>query len=288
MGKEHLTIGRVSTMTNISERRLRYYDELGLCSPKFRNDATGYRYYAPEQLPQLRWISYMRSLDMPVSIISGFFKADDLLSLKNALDGQVSKNQEAFYQAQFRYEQIMEFRQRFSIGLSHIRSRNLPQVVSLVKTEPYHILAFNCDADSRQMTDEIRLQLFNQLDQETKRYFFISVGGYSIVYRNHHLLAPEEQPRNTTSEIQIKNPPTVPFEYIRYNEGCMAATAVHVGPYEKLPETYQKIMDWSREHHVTIGQDAVEDYQITGQMVENPEMYVTQLYIPLDGYTLAP
>ena len=33
MGCEHLTIGNVSKMTNISERRLRYYDELGLCCP---------------------------------------------------------------------------------------------------------------------------------------------------------------------------------------------------------------------------------------------------------------
>lgn len=282
MEYEHLTIGNVSKMTNISERRLRYYDELGLCCPMYRNPSTGYRYYGSKQIPQLMWISYMRSLGMPVNIISAFFKGKDFLSLKAALDDQTTKSQKAFYQSQYRYEQILEFRQRFSIGMAHIRSRNLPQVVSVVKTEPYHIITYNCNTNSQEMTDEIRLNLFNKLDRETQKYAFITVGGYSIVYRNHHLLASAgAKPGVTSFDIQIKNPPSVPLQYIKYNDGYMAATAVHVGPYDTLEETYQHIIHWAAENHVPIGTDTVEDYQITGQMVEDPAMYVTQIYIPL-------
>ena len=132
------------------------------------------------------------------------------------------------------------------------------------------------------MTDEIRLSLFNKLDNETRKYAFVAVGGYSIVYRNHHLLVPADtKPGVTSFEVQIKNPPSVPLQYIKYYQGDMAATAVHVGPYETLNKTYETIITWAKENHVPIGPDTVEDYQITGQMVENPEMYVTQIYIPL-------
>ena len=42
-------------------------------------------------------------------------------------------------------------------------------------------------------------------------------------------------------------------------------------------------LSWAKENQIPIGTNAVEDYQITGQMVNDPEMYVTQLYIPLNG-----
>ena len=54
MENDHLTIGKVSNITNISERRLRYYDQLGLCSPAYRDPNTGYRYYTSGQIPRLR------------------------------------------------------------------------------------------------------------------------------------------------------------------------------------------------------------------------------------------
>ncbi len=104
MENDHLTIGKVSNITNISERRLRYYDQLGLCSPAYRDPNTGYRYYTSGQIPRLKWISYMRSLDMPVQIIAEFFKAEDLRSLKKSIDAQITKHQEALAHARYQYE----------------------------------------------------------------------------------------------------------------------------------------------------------------------------------------
>ncbi len=287
MSNDHLTIGKVSALTSISEKRLRYYDQQGLCSPAYRDPATGYRYYTAEQIPRLMWISYMRSLDLPVSIIAEFFSADDLLSLKKALDVQVAKNQEAFSTAQYRYEQISEFRQRFSIGLSHIRSRDQPRFVSLVHTEPFPVLCLDCDVDSGEMTDAYRLRMFNLLDEQTRKYKFVSVGGHDIIYRNSPLLgASPARPGKTTFDIQIKNPPSVPMEFVRYNKGFLAATAVHVGPYETLPDTYRLITTWAAENGHRLNTDALEDYQITSQMVNDPELYVTQIYVPLAGHSL--
>ena len=287
MSNDHFTIGKASVITNISERRLRYYDQLGLCTPAYRDPNTGYRYYTADQIPQLMWISYMRSLDMPVQIIAEFFKADDLLSLKKSIDAQITKNQENFIRAQYQYEQIYEFRQRFSIGLSHIRSRNQPQMFSLIYTEPFHVLSFDCDLDSVHMTDAYRLRLFNRLDEQTQKYLFISVGGYDIVYHDHPLLTAAPHPHTrTTFDVQIKNPPTVSTSFVRYAAGFLSATAVHVGPYETLHQTYEKIIHWARENGHTLGSDALEDYQITSQMVSDPSLYVTQVYIPLAGETI--
>ena len=285
--EDHLTIGKVSAITHISERRLRYYDQSGLCSPAYRDHATGYRYYTAQQLPRLMWISYMRALDMPVHIIAGFSQPQDLLTLKQSIDAQVSRNQETFVRAQYQYEQIYEFRQRFSIGLSHIRSRGQPRMVSLVHTEPFYVLRFPCDVDSAHMTDAARLRFFSQLDEYSQRYAFVTVGGCDIIYRGHPLLSDASvRPGPTTVDIQIKNPPSIPADFIHYTRGFLAATAVHVGPYETLSETYRLILEWARTSGHALGTDVLEDYQITSQMVSDPSLYVTQIYIPLAGQSL--
>ena len=127
-------------------------------------------------------------------------------------------------------------------------------------------MSFDCDVDSAHMTDECRLRLFNQLDEQTEKYLFVTVGGYDIVYYGHPMLAgPSCFPSRTTVDIQIKNPPTVEADFVRYSMGFLSATTVHVGPYDTLSETYEEIIRWAGENGHILGTDALEDYQITNQ-----------------------
>lgn len=44
------TIGEFSRLCNLSAKQLRYYDKIGLISPAYRDEWTGYRYYTIQQL----------------------------------------------------------------------------------------------------------------------------------------------------------------------------------------------------------------------------------------------
>lgn len=46
-----LKIGDFSKLSRVSIRMLRHYDEIGLLKPVWIDPESGYRYYAPEQLP---------------------------------------------------------------------------------------------------------------------------------------------------------------------------------------------------------------------------------------------
>ena len=46
-----LSIGDFSRMTQLSVKTLRHYHEVGLLEPDRVDPATGYRHYAPEQVP---------------------------------------------------------------------------------------------------------------------------------------------------------------------------------------------------------------------------------------------
>ncbi|MFJ5614177.1 MerR family transcriptional regulator [Streptomyces sp. NPDC093221] len=60
-------IGAFSKAARLSQRALRLYDELGLLSPARVDPATGYRWYAPEQLEKARLVAWLRRLGMPLA-----------------------------------------------------------------------------------------------------------------------------------------------------------------------------------------------------------------------------
>ncbi|WP_326645980.1 MerR family transcriptional regulator [Streptosporangium sp. NBC_01755] len=62
-------IGTFSTMTRLSVKALRRYDELGLLRPAKVDASSGYRYYALSQAGRAESIRRLRALDMPIEEI---------------------------------------------------------------------------------------------------------------------------------------------------------------------------------------------------------------------------
>lgn len=60
-------IGKVATMSNISIRTLRYYDEIGLLPAK--KNTHGHRFYTDEDISKLHYILTLRNLGLPLTEI---------------------------------------------------------------------------------------------------------------------------------------------------------------------------------------------------------------------------
>lgn len=72
-----LTIGEFSRLTHLSVRALRRYHEGELLEPAVVDEATGYRYYAVEQIPVAQVISRLRELDVPVGDVQRILRTPD-------------------------------------------------------------------------------------------------------------------------------------------------------------------------------------------------------------------
>ena len=62
------SINKLAKLAGISTRTLRYYDEIGLLSPK-RVNSNGYRVYGQREVDLLQQILFFRELDMPLAEI---------------------------------------------------------------------------------------------------------------------------------------------------------------------------------------------------------------------------
>jgi PPM family protein phosphatase len=65
-----LTIGAFARATRLTPKALRLYDELGLLRPVRVDEASGYRYYSPDQLERARLVAWLRRLGMPLASIA--------------------------------------------------------------------------------------------------------------------------------------------------------------------------------------------------------------------------
>ncbi len=66
----------MSSLSGVSTRTLRYYDEIGLLRPK-RVSSNGYRIYGREQVDTLQQILFYRELDVPLEQIGMLLHAPD-------------------------------------------------------------------------------------------------------------------------------------------------------------------------------------------------------------------
>lgn len=72
-----LVIGDFARATHMSVKTLRHYHRIGLLEPADVDPHTGYRYYAPEQIPTAQVIRRFRELDMPLDRIAAVLAAPD-------------------------------------------------------------------------------------------------------------------------------------------------------------------------------------------------------------------
>ncbi|MFD6169681.1 MerR family transcriptional regulator [Streptomyces coeruleorubidus] len=75
--RDLLTIGAFAARARLSAKALRLYDRLGLLSPAYVDEATGYRYYRAGQVEQARLVAMLRQLDMPLARIAEVVAAGD-------------------------------------------------------------------------------------------------------------------------------------------------------------------------------------------------------------------
>ncbi len=93
------TVKKVATLSGVSIRTLRFYDEIGLLKPAYYGD-NKYRYYEEEQLLILQQILFFREMGLSLDDIQrtihsdDFNKIDTLISHKRVLEQGLDRTQQ--------------------------------------------------------------------------------------------------------------------------------------------------------------------------------------------------
>ena len=68
--KDYLSIKEFSEFTQIEQSTLRYWDDIGLFPPAMRDPNNNYRYYSPQQIVGVNFVSILSELDISLKTIN--------------------------------------------------------------------------------------------------------------------------------------------------------------------------------------------------------------------------
>lgn len=84
-----IIIGTLAKMYDISKRTLRLYHDMGLLTPYYVDEKTGYRYYSSKQLPRLEMILQMKGAGLSLKQIKQMLSTKNISLFEAVLGEQI-------------------------------------------------------------------------------------------------------------------------------------------------------------------------------------------------------
>ena len=265
-----LTIGEFATLTRLSVRTLRRYHAAGLLEPDTVDPSTGYRYYAPEQIPTAQVIHQLRQLDVPLAEIGTILATGDAQQRAAVVEGHLRRLEDEMDRTRMAVVSLRRLLHPEPVGLP-IDVRTLPQRTVAGITGHVRL------ADSLAWYDAAMAELDGVFAPEERtgppggqfsNELFVQGAGALTVFR------PVRNPR-ASGRIEVVELPEVEL-----------AVTVHPGPHDDIDVTYGKLGSWVVDHALTVAGPIHETYVVGPRDTPEPNLWRTEIGWPV--FPLAP
>ncbi len=249
--KEYYTVGEFSDMFGLNKQTLQYYDAIGLFQPVSRDEKTGRRLYAFDQVYKLASIRYFRRLGYSLDQIIGYMASREVGFTLDHLK-QRSKELRSQWEELLAIETVIQRKiQYVEEALSRIDSENAIQVLSFPERKYIPIGA------------EERLYHHNSF------YFYPTIAFYQGNEKTFgaYLYDMDENKAHPAVERAIIQ--SIPAgDYL-----C----CYHKGPYEAVPVTMRRMRSEKPDLNLS---PLTVNFNIIDQFVEkNSDNYITHMQI---------
>ncbi|TVR64194.1 MAG: MerR family transcriptional regulator [Spirochaetaceae bacterium] len=265
------SIGDFSRINRITPKTLRHYDRIGLLKPARTDDWTGYRYYDPGQLPDIRKILSLKELGFSLSeireILSVAAPVQTLLERREAELKRSIRNDTA------RLEKVREYLARIKTGESmtnDVELKALPEVIvaSMRTTIPGYDTYFEIVPRMGEY-----MQSVGAVCREPAYCFTIYHDGE---YRENDI------------DVEICEAVVAPcaesdrIKFKKIDAVETAACLVHAGPYDRIGETYNLLFEWIESNGLAAVGNPRESYIDGIWNTDDPEKWTTEVQVPVE------
>lgn len=265
-----LTIGRFADMHGINKKTLMWYDEIGLFEPAAINPENGYRCYDYHQSPVLETILLLRELDVSIDEIQDFMKNRSAGSLKRLLEEKIADLDLQIAHLKAVRTTLCTHCQNMDTLLTMDLSE-----ISIVEKEERCLVTVDIDPDT---TFEQEVEL---ITAETEKYRLgrLHEASYGSMISVADL---QNGAFDKYSRLFIEIP------FLPYRAGLHIMPkgrylrAFHKGTWDGIPKRYGEILDYAREHDLTLHGFSYER-GINENVIDRIEDYIVQIEIPVTG-----
>jgi DNA-binding transcriptional MerR regulator len=267
-----IRIGDFSSLTRLSIKTLRYYDETGLLKPVRVDPSTGYRYYSATQLPRLHRILALKDLGFPLDqiaqILDGGVSAEELRGMLRLRQAEQAA----------RVQQESERLTRLQSILRLIEQENtMGQDVVVKEVGPQWIASVRDVIPTYQSVGMLYGEVYGLLGRSG------CPGGLLPVALWHDK---EFKETDVDGEAGVYLPkPIEPAGRVKVYElpGVTVASIIHAGAFQTLNSSYRAVAAWMGANGYSPTGPARELYLKIGEQVRpDDESYITEIQIPVE------
>lgn len=262
------SIREVSEICNIPSKTLRYYDEIQLVVPEFRDDVNRYRYYSKQQMVTLCIIRKLRSMGFALKEIHNILQGNTASNLEDGISAKLSEIQEEIKELQKKHTEIIAFMERLRTGV------DILNVKDLITTEPISIeeipkttLVYTRQTMKNYVNTEVSLPRWIEIMELCNSLQYKSRGTVFVTYYSN----PLEQFLYSDTDIEFATPITTEEtgEHCRDYGGFLAATAIHIGDYADIIHTHIRLIQWINQNNYAVSGAISEEFIISPLDVNN-------------------
>ena len=247
------SIGEFARLSQVSVKKLRHYDKIGLLPPARVDPATGYRYYTAAQLPAIGRIVALRDLGFGLTEIGAMSAGTDAVGFV-ARERQLQRSIAA---SQSQLRRLTASQAWLAGGLAPV----------LVRTVPRLVVAIRGDRD------------FAQLEREVARHGIrCDAPPMTLIGADVFAAVPV---RGSVPGVAVRVLPAV----------AEMACSRYQGGYVGLPAAWQALLDWVRHAGAEPGGELREVYLSfsaepdlalrADYLTDSPPGFVTELQVPM-------
>ncbi|WP_455191209.1 MerR family transcriptional regulator [Eubacterium ramulus] len=266
--KDYLTTGELAQLMGITKHTLFHYDDIGLFQPEYINEK-GYRFYSINQLDILNTILVLRDLDMPLKEIQTY------MSQRNPeLFRQIFQDRETQITRQIKKLQSMKKWMQQQRNKIQIASQTDFSKIEITTYPDCYYLYRKTDPNFSQSFSKNINELISLL-QKTNPYLDYDIAYFQYSKNVEHGIydAYDNVALLMTQKPAIKNCQILPAgKYL---------TAYHVGHWNTIGETYERMLHYKKQQHLRTSDRYVEYDVINNFITKNETEFVAKVEVQI-------
>ena len=254
-------ISEIASLFGVTTKTLKYYDEIGLLMPNYRDKNTGYRFYSDRDISKMNDILTLKSSGFELSQIIGYF--DDSYVPGTLLEALIKKRELLDRQIEI----LSDF--QITPGIYEVKEITIPDCPCLCMEQFV--------TGKRGM-----IEAFRSLNQLAVKYKtrIIPLSCYTAEFPYFDNKVPRcARVCLCIEEKDITD--SIPKDLLWTLPGGNYLSATHTGPYHGLDHAYDAIKNYSQIHHIKTGDSLRKMYMRNPANTNHAEEYVTKLLVPI-------
>ena len=286
MQKEHYSIGDASKKCHIPVQTIRYYDDIDLLKPQYRDTNSNYRYYSKSQLTTLMIIRRLRDIDFSINEIREILTNTNLQAYEERLLNHKKSLENTMQTLKKSVSICDDLLEKIQLG----RKLNEGEIPNVIRLEKFPKRMLLCQRETMKLycNYEVSLDRWYNILMESFSSNLFTKGNVFVIYHCQPLdqfLMKDcdvEFCIEVIPESGVTTQTDIDSNHMKSWECKLAATLCHLGKYTDIIQSHIKLLQWINKNGYSAAGPISEEFIISPLDTNDENLYLTKIIIPIE------